>query len=358
MTDLRERTARILAVHDAAAKIADPTTPLGRDARAALVASSGLSPAGVEYALTRCLEHRASRSALTQLTRRAPPAPRAHVLLSANVVTAAFRAIVVALAQSSRVFVRSSRREPEMARLLHEGSGRAFELVEQLSPAPGDHVWAYGTSETLHHLRAELPGGVRLHAHGPGMGIAIVGPEGLDRSSDRDAFADALAQDVIAFDQRGCLSPRVVIVRGSPERASEFSEALAKALARWEQAVPRGPLGDDEQADFLRYRDTMLYAAETFHAGKSVVVLDPREGRLILPPTGRTLHVVRVSDLRSVLSPIAHSITCVGKAGDDLLEGTLRTWLGERRYVPLGQMQKPPLDGPVDLRVGWDFETL
>ncbi len=358
MSNLEERLGRLEALHRAAVQLADPAHPLGAEARQLLLPSTGLSSAGVDYALRECLEHRTHRSVLSQLARRAPTASRVHVLLSANVFVAAFRAIAVALAQSPSVYVRPSRREPEMTRLLHRASGGAFELVDTLSPRPGEHLWAYGTDQTLARLKAELPGGVHLHAHGAGLGVAVIGRDTILRDVFVDEAADRLARDMVAFDQRGCLSPRLTLVEGDRRGAESFAGALARALARYEEAIPRGRLTQDEAADFIRYRDTMLYAADTLPAGKGLVVLDPVVDRLQVPPVGRVMHVTQVTSIESHFQTLAKRVTSVGISGHDRLEGILRATIGERRYVPLGQMQTPPLDGPSDLRVGWASEVL
>lgn len=352
------RLARIEALQRAARQIADPDHPRGREARDVLVRSTGLSPQGVDHALRNCLEHRASRATWSQLVKRQPACARAHVLLSANVFTAAFRAIGLALTQSPHVFVRASRREPEMAQLLFQGSGGSFELVDSLSPVPGDPVWAYGTSETLARVRDTLPGGVRFHAHGSGMGVAVLGPDIPRRGVSLDETADQLAADVAAFDQRGCLSPRLVLVEGDRDYAAAFAQALARACARWEQQIPRGKLTEAETADLHWYRDTMTYAADALPAGKGVVVLDPVDERLVVPPIGRVLHVTRTQDAEKLLQSVAPRVTCVGIAGHDSLEGRLHNSIGERRYTALGAMQAPPLDGPVDLRTGWHAEVV
>ena len=102
-------------------------------------------------------------------------AARVWVVLSANVFTAAHRAIALGLAASPRVFVKASRRDPTLAALLHEAAPDLFTLVTQVAAAPGDHVSAYGRQATLKQLRAALPPGVSWHGHGPGLGVAIVG---------------------------------------------------------------------------------------------------------------------------------------------------------------------------------------
>jgi hypothetical protein len=319
-------------------RIADPSDPLGRRARKVLPEATGLSPEGVELALSRHLETTPSADELDALVHSVTPAARAHVLLSANVFVAAHRAIALALAQSAEVEVRASRREPEMAKLIAEATDNLFRLVDQLTPRPGDHVWAYGSDETLHALRAELPAGVVYHAHGHGFGVAVV-----DASAGVEP-ARALADDVIAFDQRGCLSPRVTLVLGDANAARAFAQALAHELGELEQIVPRGRLDPDEAADIVRYRDTMLYAASVSSAGKSYVGVDVSGRHALVAPVGRTMHVVRVDDLAPVFAAFHPHVAAIGYAGPS------QPAFPSVRVSPLGQMQRPPFDGPVDLR--------
>lgn len=342
------RLARVERLVEAARRIADPADALGRRARELLPGATGLSAEGVEYALRRCLETQPTWSELRKLCEGAPATPRAHVLLSSNVFVAAHRAIAIALAASARVEVRASRREPEMVRLLVEGSHGAFKLVDDLVPSPGDHVWAYGTDATLKSLRGELPAGVVLHAHGAGIGVAVVEPEAQDIKLA--IAARALAEDVVAFDQRGCASPRGAFVVGGADATRTFAEALVKELARLEHDVPRGELSRDELAEQTRWRDTALYAAELLPAGKGAVGLDVEGGAVVVPPIGRNVHVMRVDDASGVLASLAPSIVCAGVAGPARATEEVRELLPRARVTALGKMQRPPLDGPVDLR--------
>src|SRR5690606_16063514 len=204
---LEPRVARVQGFLEAAARLSNPNDPLGRAARARLPESTGLSPAGVAYALEHCLERCPSPAELGRVCSQVSESPRAHVLLSANVFTAPVRAVALALAASERVCVRTSRREPVMTELLLEASGGQFELVSALTPSAGDQLWAYGSDQTLAAVANELPSGVVFHGHGSGFGLAIVDDAGL---CDLERAADGLARDCIAFDQRGCLSPRLV----------------------------------------------------------------------------------------------------------------------------------------------------
>jgi len=324
---------RVRALVAAARRLADPRDPLGREARALLPGSTGLSPENVELALSEILETHPTDDELHALVDSVEPAARAHVQLAANVFTAPLRAIALALAQSADVQVRASRREPVFTRSLSEASG-AFEVVESLSPKPGDHLWAYGSDTTLGELEQTLPPGVVLHAFGSGFGLAVVGTH--------DPAAE-LALDIVPFDQRGCLSPRVAVVVGSREEARAFARSLAHELTELAERVPVGRLDDDERAESVRLRETLSYAGELFPAGPGWVALDDAERRLIPAPSGRNLVVVRSDADLSWLSAYSQSIVAVG-ARDALRE------LPETRCSPLGAMQRPRFDGPVDGR--------
>lgn len=334
---------RVRGLVTAAKRLADPRDPLGQEARSLLPESSGLCRQNVELALTEILETQPTEAELRELTASVEPAPRAHVLLSANVFTAALRSVALALAQSADVCVRPSRREPVFARLLCDASGAAFRLVESLEPAPGDHVWAFGADTTLGELERALPAGVVLHAHGSGLGVALV-------AGDAPGAAAALVRDVVPFDQRGCLSPRAAIVVGTRAEARAFAEELARALALAAERTPLGRLDDDERADGVRMRETLSYAGEVFPAGPGWVALDASEGRLLEAPVGRNLVVVPSGAALDWLEPQAGAITAVGVAGPEWLRDAAAAALPEARLSALGSMQRPRFDGPVDRR--------
>ncbi len=355
MTD--DRSARALALRDAAQKLADPSSEWGKKARALLPEQTGLSSEGVDYALTSCLEHRTGRGALTALLLKVPRVPASHVLLSSTAFVGTFRAILLALLQSPTVWVRSSRREPVMADLLCQASGGCFEITDRLSPEAGHHYWAYGTDETLREVEATLPSGVHYHAHGAGLGVAVFREKG-DGRTEISASVDGLARDTIALDQRGCLSPRVVLIEGERAYGELIADQLVSALDRWEARVPRGTLSRSETADALRHEAAMTYLGSSVRAGQGMVVLDPEQERLVLPPVGRYLHLTLVESAEEVLVGLKSRLTTVGLHNPGHLEGNLKSRIGPRRYVPLGQMQRPLLDGPVDLRVGWDARII
>src|SRR3954468_593931 len=74
----------------------------------AIVESTGLTPEGVELAMTKTLEIDATDGEIASLVERAGDAPRVGVILSANVFVGALRAIAIARAAAPRVVVRPS----------------------------------------------------------------------------------------------------------------------------------------------------------------------------------------------------------------------------------------------------------
>lgn len=353
------QTARAFALKRAAELIADPETELGQRARRELTEETGLSPEGVDLALAFSLESDATRATILQLGVRLPKAPRSHVLLSANVFVGAYRAILIGVLQAEECFVRASRRARALPRLLHEAAPGAFELVPNLSPEPGDHVWAYARDETLTELRSQLPAGVRLHAHGSGMAAAVlVEPRGQLSSEELGALASRLTTDIVLFDQRGCLSPRVLLIQGSRAFAEDFQGKLVLSLADAEAQVPRGALEAAELAGISRYESTFRYVGGLCRAGQGAVTLDPEPERIVIPPPGRYLHITRTQSALPLLEELGPHLTSIACAGNEHLPGLILEKLGPRRVVAFGELQRPALDGPVDLRTGFSLEIV
>lgn len=329
--------ARVRAVLEAARAVT--SGPRRGALEAELRRSSRLSPQGVALALDRHLELQPSDEALALLLARAArtPEPAAcHVLLAANVCTAALRALAFAAAVSPRVVVRPSRRDPALAdALLGELRGGGFARAERLEPRAGEEAHLHGSDETLAVVPVEP--GVRVLRFGSGFGLAF--PQG-------EEDARPLAADVVAFDQRGCLSPRVALVPA--ERAEPFARALAEALAEAEDVVPRGPLEAGDRAELSRWRAAARALGRTLEGEAFAVGLSEELDVGLVPPPCRVIQVVPCDGLGPRAAGWAARATILGGAGP-LFEAARRV-APAARAVPLGEMQRPPLDGPVDLR--------
>ncbi|MDF3064669.1 MAG: hypothetical protein K0R38_270 [Polyangiaceae bacterium] len=343
MAEAHARRARVRRLLDAARELPSDAALVRR-----LLETTALSRENIELGLRRCLETHPEPEHVEQLVSSTPEAPAAHVLLSGNVFVASLRAIAIGVASSARVKVRASRRDPALAEALHARSPELFELVPKLEAAPGDHFWSYGSNETQEDVRASLPSGVWLHAHGAGFGAVVLSP-----TTFTAADAHALATDTALFDQRGCLSPRVVCVLGSVEHARDVAKALAEALTGVEVELPAGPRDALQLSELRRNRDAAAYAFELFEAASGWVSVSDT---VVLPPADRNLHVLPCPDAVSALRPFGAHLTNIGSnVGFDR---ALREAFPGARLAALGAMQRPPLDGPVDLRHGTHGELL
>jgi acyl-CoA reductase-like NAD-dependent aldehyde dehydrogenase len=362
VSDRELASARVRALLGVAAKLATPGEPLHERVREALVRQSGLSPEGVALALTEHVETTISDAQLDAVVAWAGTAPRCHVVLAANVPIAAVRALALALATSSSVSLRPSRRDPGLTPAFVEAlaedaaftaSGARVGLVSELVVAPGDAVHVYGRDETVRAIAASLPEGVTLRAHGAGLSIAVV--EGED---DLEAAATGLARDVVAFDQRGCLSPRVALVGGGIDEAERLARALHAQLGRYDVSVPRGPLDPALQAALGQYTSLLEAIGRVLRGRGHAIGIDLAPVRLELAPEARVVHVASAAahELGPLLRPLARWVTAVGLACPVEAPGPLGRaaieLLPAARIARLGELQRPPLDGPVDPRGG------
>ncbi len=341
----REALARVRRLVLAARTVArDPELP------PLMARATGLSLEGVHVALARCLETHPSDAELERLIEGASPAPRVHVILSANVFTAPLRALAVACAASSEVSVKPSRRDPVFTRaLVREAPDLRIAIDEgtDLSSIVEGEVHVYGKDETVAAVRCVVPREVRVRAHGAGLGVAFV-----TRGAALDDAARGLADDVAVFDQRGCLSPRVVLVEGDASRGALLVRALGARLTELGRSMPRGSLDPSERSAGVLYAEAMAFAGQVWRGDDWTIGLSPAGTSLLVPPVGRHVHVATVGgvgEASRLLDAVERWVVAVG--ADDLsVAGRLVRDVHRVRLSLLGEMQRPPLDGPVDLR--------
>ena len=349
------RLRRVKAAIAAARRVNNPEDILGRAARQRLVAATGLSAAGVSLALSQHLETDPSEADLRALLAAFEPAEACHVVLSANVCTAPLRALACALAVAPRVSLKPSRRDPVMAELLVEAlrDDECCEvtLVKRLAAAAGEVVHAYGSDDSMQALRQGMADGVHFVGHGTGFGVAVVA------GGELVAAAEQLARDVVPFDGRGCLSPRLVLVAGAgpmsaAARAGAFAQRLHQALTRAGASVPAGPLTPDERAARAHYGQLMAAIGHCYRGRYHMVACDEAPAAIALPPPGRALLVVacRLEQAAVLLAPWRRYVTALGADGDSALRDVVVGCCPGARQSKLGWMQRPPLDGPVDRR--------
>jgi hypothetical protein len=309
--------------------------------------TTGLTPEGVELGF-ESLERDASDEDLRKLVAGVGRVHRVHVILSANVFVAPFRAIAMARAAADRVTVRPSPRDPVLTRALVEAAGdEAIAVIDERDVASldVDEIHAYGRDATIAAVRGRARRGTVVRGHGPGLGVAIV-----TGASDLDSAAEGLAADVVAFDQRGCLSPRIALVEGDPARGESFARALHERLGKWAARIRRGVLSEEERADARRWLDAATFAGSVWRGDQDAVAIAPPGTPLAIPPSGRHVDVVTERGLGAIaarMAPIVSFVVAVGSDDPARVSAIAPPW---SRVSALGEMQRPPLDGPVDRR--------
>jgi hypothetical protein len=240
-----------------------------------------------------------------------------------------------------------------------------------------DCVTATGSDEMLAAVRAKLPVRTRFVGYGHQASFGFVAKEILAGRSAQQVVGKA-ADDVIAWDQLGCLSPQAFYVqRGGEIGPDEFAAQLAAELHHREASEPRGRVSAQTAAAIASRRavyevraahsaDTQLWASAGSTAWTVVYEADPTFQSSCLH---RFIYVKAVRDLAEALHAaenVRGKVSSVGLAADSSrhtdLALALANW-GVSRVCPIGQMQNPPLTWRHDGRpalgdlVTWtDFE--
>jgi hypothetical protein len=223
--------------------------------------------------------------------------------------------------------------------------------------AEADCVTATGSNETLAAIRAKLRLQTRVLSYGHRVSFACVAGDALT-GGDARRIAAAAAEDVVAWDQLGCLSPLVIYVtEGRGLAADQFAGVLADELAAREQDRPRGQVSTSVAATIASRR--AFYAVRAAHSADTRVWQSPESTawtviyeageRFQLSCGHRWVYVKPAKDLAAVLQgadTVRGKVSTVGLAVPE--EGAMQ-WVtdlarwGVTRVCPLGQMQHPPL---------------
>jgi hypothetical protein len=296
----------------------------------------------------------------------------AHVC-AGNTPNPAFLGIIAGLIVRSAQFVKCSAGSSLLPRLFgHSLSqvepklGACLEIAEWKGGstalenalfAEADCLTATGGDETLAALRAILPPAKRFIGYGHRLSFGYASQEALATAHPRK-IAAAAADDIVAWDQVGCLSPHVIYVEtGGPVAPDRFAQLLADELELREKSHPRGVISVSESAMIAIRRsvyelrasaamETFLWRSENSTAWTVVFEAEPAFQMSCLY---RFVYVKPSSSLEEtlrVIDPIRGQVSTVGVAAPRhrLAEMARRfaQW-GATRVCPLGKMQKPAL---------------
>lgn len=366
----------VTALARAARTLLDPSSPLGKQARASLPARTELSPEMIEWALTTTLETVTEDALAACLTahRRAlgghehVPARLHAVVLSSNLFTACVKPIVWSLLLRAPIALKVSLRDEGFAELFalavllaDEAVGEAIlcarfgrdeeELTRRLFSG-ADAVSIYGSDATVTAVRALAPADAEVIPHGHGLGAIFVGRAALGADVDLSPLLRGIALDVAAYDQRGCLSPQLVLVeRGGAVTPRELARRLSiEGLAGLATRLPRGALPVERSTVQVQWRRASEALGELFEGDGWAVAFDD-EGPIRPCPGARNVAVHAVRDAEhaaELLRPLGVHLKCL--ASTEPLPLPLP--LSPRRCAP-GAMQRPTLLDPHDGRFPW-----
>ena len=230
--------------------------------------------------------------------------------------------------------------------------------LEDVLFAEADCVTANGSDETLAAIRARLPIKTRFVGYGHRVSFGFVAAEVLHGSRAKKVV-EAAADDVVAWNQLGCLSPHVIYVEaGGGVSPEHFAELLADELERREQTEPRGELPEEHAAVIASRR--AIYEVRTAHSPDATrhwcsknstawTVVFEADTRFQMSCLNRFIYVKTVADLKAALEgadDIRGKVSTVGIAAPEEktveIAAQLARW-GATRVCPLGRMQNPPL---------------
>ncbi len=221
---------------------------------------------------------------------------------------------------------------PELAALFSLDNGQDLSSFhEKLKVA--ELVIAYGHDETLSALKKYILSSATYIAHGHAESAAIIFKDAANIDS-----LEKLAYDMLSYDQRGCLSPRVTFIEKggdlSPAKCAEyFAEIILPKLA---QKLPRGGLFEGEAAEILHQRSLYAFRGKVYSGQDWTVCYDEN---LVWPNESLPRFMpFKPFNTCNELKIILPSLISIGYAGSpkNLLE--LKTF--SSRLCSLGEMQK------------------
>lgn len=202
-----------------------------------------------------------------------------------------------------------------------------------------DLVIVYGSDETIASLKMYCPPTSSLVAHGHAVSCAVIFKEFANKKS-----LQQLAWDMLSYDQRGCLSPRVTFIEEGGEYtpaqcAKIFSEEILPSMA---EQLPRGGLFPGEATAIMHRKALYLFKGVVYSGIDWTVCYDetrvwPEESLPRFMPFKPFSHV---KELKEILQPVKDYLISIGIAGSVLKKGLFNNYPKLHHICELGSMQK------------------
>jgi hypothetical protein len=221
-----------------------------------------------------------------------------------------------------------------------------------------DKIFAYGDDETIEDLRKRVPEGIIFHGYGHKFSFGII------RKADslKDQFtliAEKIAEDVILYEQQGCMSPHFILVEtGNKENLFRLGFNLAESLHRMSKRIPPGNKTLEEKILIKSIRDDLLFQSslnqdtKLFSSENSLdwTVACLQQPQIPISCLNRFIYLVSIPDIPSIIpmmKPFIGKIQTVGYWGipgeKDTIEHLFDLFRANR-FCILGEMQKPIIE--------------
>lgn len=201
-----------------------------------------------------------------------------------------------------------------------------------------DLVIAYGSDTTIARIKKYLAPGAQYKLHGHRISAAVI-----ERNYCTAATLTNLAYDFLAYDQRGCLSPRVTFVQTGGEISPEnYTKLFAeKILPHQTLLLPQGGLFAGE-AQAIWHKRSIYGCYGPLYCGQDWTVSYFTQNywpEVYLPRFMIFMPFTAHEELITLCKPLQAQLLTVGLAGSKLTESCLSSAL-QVKICMLGKMQQ------------------
>jgi hypothetical protein len=318
-----------------------------RDALRSDVASApsvNLSTVGLVGAIEACLSALDDEALDCAAATGGTPWDSAAFVAARTVTTAPVEWCAVLLGRGTSVVLKTPAGEPGLAPWLCAHAARLGLPLSWTSDRQAiqraEVVYVMGADATVQEVQGSVPATTTVVGFGHRFSVVW-----WARDAPVQATAEAVAMDLALHDTRGCMSPAVVLTEAALD---VVVPAMARAMARAEAVLPRGPCSDAELAQ-MRSRGALAQVLGKKVAGDawSVWTLPGSHAQPTVLP--RCAQVVAVPDLEAAVAwtrPWKAHLSTVGTTS--MREAGRWAQAGAGRVCRVGEMQRPPLDRPHD----------
>ncbi len=272
------------------------------------------------------------------------PYKPAHIgiVLARGVCTAGLEWIALALASGAHVTLKAPRglsASIEQWGSVFQRRGLPLYIQEDRTLPTVDWLWIFGDDDSIRTIQQNTPHGF-CQTYGHRFSLAV--------SSDSLEDAEKVAQDIVAYDTRGCMAPVAVCCIGN---AQLFSERLFDALRRLQQERSLGSVDPFLGPEFRRriglalQKPNAVWLEQTEQDTWGVLLQPLKSFTPSALPRLTTVHATSTpAVLQALLAPWRDKISTIGCSST--LDAS--TWVSEAirnnhpRICALGEMQRPP----------------